>query len=248
LPEWAELGEHARFAPGALQFRGKGDVRKRPEYAEGRFVVQEEGAQLAALALGATPGHKVLDACAGHGQKASLLADVLGGHGELWLTDLHQKKLEQLQREFFRLGLAPPSCLQVDWSRGPVGDAALRLPRGFDRILVDAPCSGTGTLRRRPEIALRLKPSDAQRLAAVSESILRQAAGYLSPAGRLLFVVCSVLERECEAVVERVGDVLRPLALEAPGLVPIEHGATSLRLLPHEHGTDGFFIACLGRR
>jgi 16S rRNA (cytosine967-C5)-methyltransferase len=136
------------------------------------------------------------------------------------------------------------TALAVDLTRG-LGD----LPRDFDRVLVDAPCTGTGTLRRRPEIAARLSPSDPARLSEVQKAITRQAAACLRPGGRLVYAVCSVLEEECEAVVESLKDILRPEPFDAPELEALfGTGATSGRLLPLAHRTEGYFVASLALR
>ena len=242
-PGWLEQqAERGRVYPPAYLLRRAGDLQQTPEWERGQYVVQEEGAMLCGAALGARPGDKVLDACAGRGQKSSLLAESIGAQGELWATDVSQAKLDVLQGEFTRLSLPPPHTTLVDWS-----DAnTTTLPRDFDRILVDAPCTGTGTLRRRPEICLRLKPKDAERLANTSESMLRQVAQLVRPTGRVLFVVCSVLRRECETVVERLSDIYTEVPFDAD--LPLLHGNTRLRLLPDIHGTDGFFLACLQPR
>ncbi|HET9931819.1 MAG TPA: transcription antitermination factor NusB [Polyangiaceae bacterium] len=243
-PAWAREASTGRVSPRARRIERRGDPKQLEGYADGSFVVQEEGAQAVALLLGARPGERVLDACAGRGQKASLLAEQVGASGEVFATDVHPPKLDALQSEFRRLRLPAPRVAAVDWSAG-VGDVA----EGFDRVLVDAPCTGTGTLRHRPEIARRLSAEDPARLGALAESILRSASTRARPGGRVVFAVCSVLTAEGEAVVERVRDVLEPVAFddsEVPGLVP--NGATYLRLLPHAHGTDGYFVASFVRR
>jgi 16S rRNA (cytosine967-C5)-methyltransferase len=223
--------------------RGEGDPRQKPGFAEGLFSVQEEGAQVVALALGARAGEKVLDACAGRGQKASLLAERVGS-GTLVASDLYPEKLEALAEELARLRLVPVETRAIDWSAGQGG-----LGADFDRVLVDAPCSGTGTLRRRPEILRRLKPEDPRRLAELAESILRSAASRARPGGTVLFAVCSVLREEGEDVVERVLDLLEPQPFDAPELPrELVAGKTALRLLPGLHGTDGYFMACFRRR
>jgi hypothetical protein len=141
--------------------------------------------------------------------------------------------------EFERLGLPRPKLHVVG------GETSL--PDDFDRVLVDAPCSGTGTLRHRPEITLRLGPDDPGRLAELALTITLEAAARLRPGGTLLFVVCSVLERECEQVAReliRRSPNLRPEAFppsEFQRLVP--DGAAQFRLLPDVHGTDGYFLA-----
>jgi 16S rRNA (cytosine967-C5)-methyltransferase len=186
----------------------------------------------------------VLDACCGRGQKTSLLRERIGTGGELWATDLHPAKLEALHRELERLRLAPVESRAIDWTAGS-GD----VPAEFDRVLVDAPCTGVGTLRRRPEILRRLEPGDPRRMADLAESILRRAATRARAGGRVVFAVCSVLEVECQAVVARVADLLEPEPFDAPELVGLAPaGATSLRLLPLRHGTDGYFVASFRRR
>ncbi len=242
-PEWLRELARGRVSPVARLVRGEGDPRQKPGFAEGAFTVQEEGAQAIGLGLGVKPGDKVLDACAGRGQKSTLIAERLGA-GSLVASDLYPEKLQALTDDAARLGLAAIETRAVDWSVGHGG-----LADDFDRVLVDAPCSGTGTLRRRPEIMRRLKPEDPARLGELSESILRSAASRARPGGTLLFAVCSVLEAECEAVVARVADVLEPATFDAPELPPeLIAGKSSLRLLPGVHGTDGYFMACFRRR
>ncbi len=243
LPEWLAELPTGRAVTTARLVRGEGDPRQKPGYAEGSFTVQEEGAQAIGLALGVRPGESVLDACAGRGQKSTLIAERLGA-GRLVACDLYPEKLAALSAEVARLKLPEVETRGVDWCVGQGG-----LSADFDRVLVDAPCSGTGTLRRRPEILRRLGPTDPARLGALSESILRSAASRAKPGGVVLFAVCSVLREECEDVVARVTDVLEPTPLDAPELPPeLVSGKSSLRLLPGAHGTDGYFLASFRRR
>jgi 16S rRNA (cytosine967-C5)-methyltransferase len=244
LPSFLAGAEHGRASPVARLVPRGGDLRRREGYREGAFVVQEEGAQVVALALGARAGERVLDACSGRGQKTSLLRERVGPDAELWATDLYEEKLRALEAEFERLGLERPATSAVDWTVG-----AGEVPDGFDRVLVDAPCTGTGTLRRRPEIAARLSPEDPARMGRVAEAILRGAASRAKVGGRVVFAVCSVLVDECEAVVTRVREVLEPVPFDAPELAPLfSPDATSFRLSPLRHGTDGFFVASFVRR
>jgi 16S rRNA (cytosine967-C5)-methyltransferase len=242
-PGWLGLAERHAASPLARLLPG-GDPEKLEGYAEGAFVVQEPGAQLVALALAAKPGERVLDACAGRGQKTTLFLEQTAPGGEVWAADAHPKKLAALLRECARLGLAPPETTAVDWTLGTAG-----VPDGFDRVLVDAPCTGTGTLRRRPEIAERLAPGDPARLAALQLAILRAAATRARPGGHVVFAVCSVLEEEAEGVIARVGDLLAPAPFEASELRalvgPTEH---AVRLTPRRHETDGYFVANFVRR
>ncbi len=238
---WMGDGRDGSASPLAVRLRGHGDLRKLSGWAEGSFVIQEEGAQVVALSLGAKPGERVLDACAGRGLKSSLLAEQVGTDGEVWATDVHPSKLRALTDDFERLRLPAPRTAAVDWSKG-VGE----VPDEFDRVLVDAPCTGVGSLRRRPEIAQRLRKGDPARLSSLAESILRAAATRAKARGRVVFAVCSVLTAECEAVVERVADVLEPVPFDVE-LPRIEPGSTSFRLHPLVSGTDGYFVASFVR-
>ncbi len=242
VPGFLQEAEPGRVSPLARSIRGQGDPRRRPEFQQGAFVVQEEGAQLVGLALGARPGERVLDACAGRGQKATLLAEQIGSGGALWATDLHPKKLRALENDFARLGLGSPKTSAVDWTVGQ-GD----VPRDFDRVLVDAPCTGVGTLRRRPEILRRLVPGDPEARSQLAEAILRSALTCARPGGRVVFAVCSVLEAEAEDLVARVRDVLEPAPFDAPEVVELFGTVTNFRLLPLAHGTDGYFVASFRR-
>jgi len=241
-PKWIERTEPGRVSPLARLLRGEGEPRRLEGHAQGAFVIQEEGAQVVALALGVRPGERVLDACAGRGQKSSLFAEQLAGSGELWATDAYPAKLRILGEEFERLKLPAARTAAVDWTVGPGG-----VPADFDRVLVDAPCTGVGTLRRRPEIALRLQPEDPVRLAELGRRILRGAAARVRPGGRVVYAVCSVLTEECENVIESVRDVLTPAPFDAPELPWLEPATTQFRLLPGRHGTDGYFVASLVR-
>jgi 16S rRNA (cytosine967-C5)-methyltransferase len=242
-PAWLRDAEPHRFAPGARLAPG-GDPDKLEGFDGGAFVVQEPGAQLVALSLGARTGERVLDACAGRGQKTTLIAERVGASGEVWATDSHPSKLSALGEEAVRLGLRVPRTTAVDYTLGSAD-----VPGDFDRVLVDAPCTGVGTLRRRPEIAERLSPADPGRLGELATAILRGAATRARPGGRVVFAVCSVLSEEAEAVVRAVRDVLEPAPFDAPELAALGGSdSTALRLLPRAHGTDGYFVASFVRR
>jgi 16S rRNA (cytosine967-C5)-methyltransferase len=246
LPSWLEASAVGRASPRSRLIAGVGDPRKREGYAEGSFVVQEEGAQAIGLALGARAGERILDACAGRGQKTTLFSEQVGSSGTVWATDVYPKKLEALSSEYERLRLTPPELRAIDWTVG-VAD----VPADFDRVLVDAPCTGTGTLRRRPEIAARLIPEDPARLSALAESIVRAAATRVRSGGRLVFAVCSVLEAECEALCRRVLDILEPVPFDCPELDPLWKSAevpSAFRIGPSAFGTDGYFAASFLKR
>ena len=225
--------EPGHASPLAILVRGAGKPQKLPGYADGAWSVQEEGSQVAALSLGARPGETVLDACAGRGNKTALLARAVGSTGAVDACDASPAKLERLGEELARVGLRARATYAVDWSVG-----SGEVEGTYDRVLVDAPCSGVGTLRRRPEIALRRKAEDLGALALVQGAIARRAAAHVRPGGTLAYVVCSVLREEGEAVI----DALREALPDFEALEP------SFRLLPQVHGTDGYFVAKLVRR
>lgn len=238
--------EAGRVSPHAVLARGAGKVTALPGYAEGAWTPQEEGSQLVALALCAQRGEVVLDACAGRGNKTGLLARAVGPEGAVDAADVHPKKLDRLVRELSRIGARPRSTFAVDWSLGS-GDAE---PGTYDRILVDAPCSGTGTIRRRPELARRRSAADVAALSRLQRAILERASTLAKPGGRVVYAVCSVLREEAEEVLASVVDAagLEPVPFEAGPAASIAKGQATLRLLPHEHGTDGYFVASLRRR
>ncbi len=234
-----------RLSPHAVLARGAGHPAHLPGWAEGAWSVQEEGSQVAALAVGVAAGERVLDACAGRGNKTAVLARAAGPSGAVDACDASPAKLERLRVELSRLGLAASASFAVDWT---VGSADV--PGSYDRVLVDAPCSGTGTLRRRPEIALRGDAGDLAALTRAQIAITSRAAAHLRPGGRLVYVVCSVLREECEDVIEALlaaGVGLRRAPFDAEPARGLAGESADLRLLPHVHGTDGYFVASFVR-
>lgn len=218
LPD-AELAE-GRVSPLAIVCRGLGKPQSLGEFTSGEVTVQEEGSQAVALAVEARKDERVLDACAGRGNKTAVLA--LSG-ARVDACDRDPRKLDRLREDLGRLGLAPHATFAVDWTVGS-GDVT----EMYDAILVDAPCSGIGTLRRRPELALRARTPFADRTEA-QRAITLGAAKHLAPGGRLVYAVCSVLREEAEDVTSELGSFLEP--------------TSSQRLLPYIHGTDGYFVA-----
>ena len=232
-------------SPLAIVARGAGRLTDLPGWEEGGWTSQEEGSQVVALSLGARAGETVLDACAGRGNKTGLLARMVGASGAVDAADLHPAKLARLVTELERIGVAPRATFAVDWVAG-IGGAT----GPYDRILVDAPCSGTGTIRRRPELLLRRKAADLPALAELQRAILGRVAGLVRPGGRLVYAVCSVLREEAEDVVagaEAMG--LMPSLFDGELAATLASGdATSFRLMPHEHETDGYFVASFVKR
>ncbi len=242
---------HARFeagrvSPMAILAKGAGKPQKLPGWSEGAWAVQEEGAQLASLAVGAREGSTVLDACAGRGNKTAVLARAVGPSGNVDACDSSPAKLQRLGSELARLGLRARAPFPVDWTAGS-GDVT----GDYDCVLVDAPCTGVGTLRRRPEIALRRMNGDLEALTRTQVAIATRAAAHVRPGGSLVYVVCSVLCEEGEDVVDaivRARPELAPAPFDVPEVRTIAGDAPFFRLLPHVHGTDGYFVARLVRR
>ena len=231
-----------KLSPHAIAARDAGKPQALPGYAEGAWSVQEEGSQLVALSLGARAGEIVLDACAGRGNKTAMLARV----ATVDACDLHASKLEALARELARVHLSVRATFAVDWSVG-AGDVTDR----YDRVLVDAPCSGVGTLRRRPELQTRRAAEDLAALASLQLAIATRAAERVRPGGRLVYAVCSVLREEGEDVVAALlaaRSDLEPAPFDADAARAICADAPTLRLTPNAHGTDGYFLASFRRR
>ncbi len=244
-PPAGAVFELGKVSPLAILARNIGDPERLWAVRSAELAIQEEGAQLVALALGAQPGERVLDACAGRGNKTSLLASL--PNVSVDSADLHQSKLDQLGAELARRGVRLGQRFAVDWSVGPG-----LVPDQYDRVLVDAPCTGTGTLRRRPELALRHRtPENVAQLSQLQCRIALQAASRVRVGGALIYAVCSVLREESEAVVARMLEAkevrLEPAPFPSPEVARIASDGTTLRILPQIHGTDGYFLASFRR-
>lgn len=223
--------------PTALHVRGGGDPRRWPGYAEGRFAVQEQGSQWVGALAQARPGERILDACAGRGGKTAQLARAVGPGGAVVAVDLHEARVEQIPRELARLGLSdvPLETHTIDWRVGTGGLAE----GSFDRVVVDAPCSGLGTIHRRPEILLRVRPADVEALARTQAAILRRVLPLLRPGGQLVYAVCSPLEAEGAAVAATVSLPVDPPKGPA---APAVDADGAVRLGPWVDGCDGYQI------
>ncbi len=198
-----------RLSPWAVELDDAELARRLDE--SGLAVHQDEGAQLVALAVEARPGQRVLDACAGRGKKSGALAALIGAElarERLLAVDVGRSKLERLSFELKRLGLGARTAA-IDLARDPQ-----ELEGDFDRVLLDAPCSGSGTLGRRPEIRWRLDPAALERLVDIQGSLLEAVIPRLAPGGRLVYAVCSLLPEEGAAHLE-------PLLARHPELEPV---------------------------
>lgn len=210
----------------------------------GKVYVQDEASQLVAEVVEAQPGHRVLDLCAAPGSKASHIADITNDSASIVAADVHEHRLRTVIQTTGTHGLSSIHCIALD------GLQALPLAgNAFDRVLVDAPCSGTGTLRRNPEIRWRISPADIQALSQIQLKLLANAAGTVKPGGRLVYSTCSVEIDENEEVQQAFLENnrnFRPadLHLDSSLLTP----SGSARTWPYRDGTDGFFICAFERK
>jgi len=236
------------LATEGIRLEGRGDPGRERGFVEGRFTVQDEASQLVVDLLDPRPGERILDTCAAPGTKATALAERVGPGGAVRALDRHAGRLELVARDARRLGL-PWLHTQVRDATGALED----LPEApYDRVLVDAPCTGLGALRRNPDLRWRVGPEDPARLSAVQGALLAAAAAALRPGGALVYSTCTFEPEETDAVIEeflarmpgfrRVG----PRGLPA-FLAPALDAAGALRTWPHRHDTDAFFAVRLER-
>lgn len=231
------------YSPDGLHVHGlSAGVSEMPGFAEGFFQVQDEGAQLAVRHLAPAPGHRVLDACAGLGGKTGAMAALMENRGEIFAVDHQAGKLSRLREEMDRLGAEIVQTAEMDLS----DEVAPEKWGLFDRILLDAPCSGLGVIRRNPDAKWTTEKRDLIRFQNRQVAFLERLADLLAPDGRMGYVVCTFEPEETEQVVERFLE-RRPDFEIAPDADGMPESASSLadggflRLYPHHHGTDGFF-------
>jgi len=236
-----------RFSPDGITLAGRHTVSALPGFEAGLFAVQDEASQLAGQLLGAEPGERVWDACCAPGGKTCHIAQLMDDRGELVATDISRSKLSLVQDNLRRLGISSVSTTVADLHQPDT------FPDGmFDRILLDAPCSGLGVIRRNPEAKWRLFSGDITRLAAVQKTLLKNAAARLKPGGTLLYSTCSTSEAENELVVEdfllhNPGFMLENLNDLFPQWSQLFAFYGMFRVWPHRHGMDGFFAARIRR-
>jgi 16S rRNA (cytosine967-C5)-methyltransferase len=216
----------------------RGDPTDLPGYEDGWFAVQDQASSFVVRALDPRPGERVLDACAGPGGKAGFIACLLGPDGSAVAADASPARARLAREEAGRLHVR--ALVLAQDARRP----ALRGP--FDRVLVDAPCSGLGAARRRPELLWRGRRQDLSGLARLQVAITAGVTDLLGPGGRLVYSVCTFPRAEtdaaCDAILRHRPD-LEPLPLEGP-----DGEGERVRLWPHRHGTDAMFVAGFTRR
>jgi 16S rRNA (cytosine967-C5)-methyltransferase len=243
------VGSATPYSPLGIRLRDKPALTREALFTSGAFEVQDEGSQLLGLLLEPKRGEMVVDFCAGAGGKTLLLGALMKNTGRLYAYDVSDKRLSNLKPRLARSGLSNVHPVRIEHER----DAKLkRLAGKVDRVLVDAPCSGLGTLRRNPDLKWRQDATAVAELTAKQASILSAAAGLLRPGGRLVYATCSLLTAENDAVVAAFLAAHSDFSLLPASTVLARHevalGGDTLQLLPHRHHTDGFFAAVLERR
>jgi len=250
LAEAPIVAEPMPFAPLGLRVQKKPALQNLPLFKEGAIEVQDEGSQVLAQIVGARRGEMVVDFCAGAGGKTLALGALMRNTGRLYAFDVSEKRLAKLKPRMARSGLSNVHSVQIAHER----DAKVkRLAGKIDRVLVDAPCSGLGTLRRNPDVKWRQQPSAIGEMQEKQASILDGAARLVKGGGRLVYATCSLLNEENDVIVE--GFLASHPDFE---LVPMSQVLAEqkidlemdqyLKLLPHKHQTDGFFAAVMQRK
>jgi len=241
--------EPTPWSPLGLRMQGKPALQKHPLFLDGSLEVQDEGSQLLGQLLAPRRGEMVCDFCAGAGGKTLLLGALMRSTGRLYAFDVSEKRLARLKPRLARSGL---SNVQAQLIADERDTKVKRLAGKFDRVLVDAPCSGLGTLRRNPDLKWRQTAESVAQLTAKQQAILEAAGRLVKAGGRLVYATCSLLTEENEAIVTAFLEAHPEFRLVPAGeglaaqRIGLEMG-DYLRLDPARHGTDGFFAAVLER-
>jgi len=247
LDRFLEAGikaEATQWSPQGISVLSGPAVDKLSGFAQGYFQIQGEASQLVAYLLSPLPGERILDACAAPGGKSTHLGELMKDEGELVAIDISARGIVKIRDNAARLGLKSLRVLSADAS----AELADKLREPYDRVLVDAPCSGLGTLRGHPEIKWHRDENDIRRLSRLQSKILSRVAGYLKPGGALVYATCTLSREENEEIVEsflahhkefELEDAARYLPGQATHMVREKYFVA----LPHRDNTDGFFAA-----
>ena len=242
-----------RFSPDGVRLIDKPGLIRWPMYQEGRIDVQDEGSQLIARLVAPRRGEMVCDFCAGAGGKTLALGALMRSTGRLYAFDINEKRLAGIKPRIRRAGLTNVHPIAI---RDEHDNHIKRLRGKFDRVLVDAPCTGTGTLRRNPDLKWRLSVEELHRINAVQKSVLEEASKLLKKGGRIVYATCSMLRVENQEVVEdflkrhpdfellNASEILSKQGVEFTDEQKQKAGDYFV-MLPNRHDTDGFFAAVL---
>lgn len=237
------------YSPCGIRLVGKPAINRHALFLSGKIEVQDEGSQLLGYLLAPKRGEMIVDFCAGAGGKSLLLGALMNSKGRLYAFDVSEKRLSNLKPRFKRSGLSNLHAQRIENEN----DLKIkRLSGKIDRVLVDSPCSGLGTLRRNPDLKWRQSPQSIEELKAKQAAILAAAAGLLKSGGRLVYATCSFLPEENQQVVQGFLNthpqfrLLNCAVLLAQQNIPLDTGEF-LQLFPKQHQTDGFFAAAFER-
>jgi 16S rRNA (cytosine967-C5)-methyltransferase len=262
LPKLAHLGaQPTRWSPTGLRIRLAADAKSpaihaEPSYRKGEIEIQDEGSQLAALFAGAEPGEQVIDLCAGAGGKTLALAATMENHGQIYATDTDKRRLVAIHERIARAGARN---IQVRTPRGST-DVLTDLKSRADLVLIDAPCTGTGTWRRNPDAKWRIRPGALKERIREQEAALERAVPLVKPGGRIAYVTCSVLAEENGDQVRAFAARHPDFSVEKPGNVinllgervylfgrAVLISDEGLLMTPLRTDTDGFFVSLMRR-
>jgi 16S rRNA (cytosine967-C5)-methyltransferase len=236
--------ESGRIAPEALILQKRVSIQALQSFRDGLFEMQDEGSQLIAHLVAPVPGEVIADACAGGGGKSLHMAALMKNEGVIFASDLSSQRLRQAVQRAGRSGVTILKTCETDMGQ---------LAGKCDRVLVDAPCSGSGTFRRNPWMKALVSPQQVAEYSAMQHEILKAKAGLVRTGGRLVYATCSLFAEENEETVERFLDTNRDFRLLNAGEVLAARGihldgrSDFLTVAPHREGTDGFFAAAMER-
>jgi 16S rRNA (cytosine967-C5)-methyltransferase len=240
--------ERAQYAPHALHLKKRTNVFQLQAFKDGLFEVQDEGSQLLAMLVDPKPKSKVLDACAGAGGKALAMASIMNNRGEIFAFDIHSTRLEELKKRIRRSGvdsIRTKTIVENEVSEGFIGAA--------DFVLVDAPCTGTGTIRRNPGMKWSVNEQMVKELREKQLAILTLNSQYVKIGGRLVYATCSLIRDENENIIEQFLETHKNFELVNPSSILQRYNLAGMtdnkyfQLLPHKFNTDGFFAGVMKR-
>lgn len=231
--------EEAELAPEGLYISQYGSIRHIPQFKDGWFQVQDESSMLVSHLVNPQPGEKILDMCAAPGGKTTHMAALMRNEGEILAVDLYRHKLDLLERSACRLGI---TCIRT-WA-SDVRELPEEHNSAYDAVLLDAPCSGLGVLRRRPDLRWRKEIAAISSLAQMQRELLDRAAELVKPGGRLVYSTCTLTRVENEENVKWFMEKWRNFAIKKPNnfLASLAAPEGWIKLLPHVTNTDGFFM------
>lgn len=239
------------YSPWGIRFQGRPNVVRWPAFEKGQIEVQDEGSQILVSLMGPRRGEMIIDFCAGAGGKTLLLGALMRSTGRLYAFDISQARLARAKPRFARSGLSNIVPVVIE----PSTDQRVKRLRGkAQRVLVDAPCTGLGTLRRNPDLKWRQHPESVAEMQRLQQRILQEASACVAPGGRLVYATCSLLPEENEQQVEAflkanpAFELLDAPAIARDRCKGLELEGPYLQLRPDRHGTDGFFAAVMQRR